>query len=190
MGKLTWRPVLGNTGVTAGPGTMVIVNAGPNTTDGWWGPPPPRPPPGLGRPPTGGAGLGDNAGPTTVSRPILLSVDTPRTGWASISHRSAHDFLEALRVRSSGPGFMDLTDNTAFDWRTYLLYREDYKKIIGTGVVGFGFQRFNWIDPRTEELRTDFVVLRQDGSAVRLHPPWEEGLRGKKRRRAPRRVAP
>ena len=172
---------LGNAGVNAGLGTQGPgVIAGPNTPDGQPPPPPPHPSPPPGQ--LGGAALCVIAGPTTtagqprrtrddiMAGPILLSVEGPRTGWASVTHKNAYDYLNALRARMPPSRWMDLTDNSVFDWRTYLLYREDFARIIGPGVVAFEFHQFNSWDTWTNDWRTDFVVRRVDGTDFRLHP--------------------
>ena len=125
-----------------------------------------------------------SAGPSNVlaMKPLLTVDDARDCQWSTVSHKQAHDVLNWCRWRFSIEGSsaeaMDLTDDADFDWRAYLAGREDFEDIIGTGVVAFHFQRFPWKDPNTGEGRTDFVVSRADGTAVRLHPQQKKNTRG------------
>ena len=88
--------------------------------------------------------------------------------------KAAHDALAALRAewRTSGVPVVDLTDGARFNWQAYLSNRADREAVIGRGVVSFHFEMFTHIrDPNhNDEPRADFVAIRADGSAVRLHP--------------------
>ena len=65
------------------------------------------------------------------------------------------------------------------DWRCYMCSHPKAREIIGTGVVRFEARFLNSVEPNHAELglpepygkhRFDFVALRADGSACRLHP--------------------
>ena len=126
-----------------------------------------------------------SAGPSSVLAmwPLLTVADARDGHWSMVSHKKAHDVLQRCRWGFSSGGIraseaMDLTNDEHFDWKAYLAGREDFEDIIGTGVVAFHFQRFPWKDPNTGEGRTDFVVSRADGTAVRLHPQQKKNKHG------------
>ncbi|MCP4242073.1 MAG: hypothetical protein GY772_16070, partial [bacterium] len=98
-----------------------------------------------------------------------------------VGRAEAHKWLAALRrhCAEQRQPFVDLTDDPAYAWRGYICGHRLARDIIGTGVTGFQARFLNALEPNRQSLalpapygqhRFDFVVLRRDGSAVRLHP--------------------
>jgi hypothetical protein len=110
-----------------------------------------------------------NLGLGVIAGPVIEI--PPRRDPPTVSCKKAHDFLNACRVCCQEEE-VDLTDTDKFkfDWKNFLAGRKDRDQVVGVGVVKFIFRRMPWKDPNTNEARTDFIVLRADGTAVRLHP--------------------
>ena len=118
------------------------------------------------------AGLGSDIAADMELAKLHLTIADVRAGTWSMVPKKAHDALNHARtlfVRPDGE-IIDMTEEANFDWKAYLACREDFEDVVGPGVVGFQCIRFPWIDPNTNDKRVDFVVLRADGTAVRLHP--------------------
>ena len=105
---------------------------------------------------------------------------------SAVNFKTAHDFLNQCRQLLGDGDVLDLTslDPSVFDWRAYLAHHEDFEVTILGGphgaVGGFEFRKFPWLDPNAKQGRTDFVVLRTDGLAVRLHPQTRKGAGGRR----------
>jgi len=114
------------------------------------------------------AGPAQNDGLGVIAGPVIAI--PPRLDPPTVSCRKAHKFLNDCRTRYPDKEEVDLTDTVAFDWRNWLAGRKDRDEVVGEGVVKFLFRRLPETDHNTREDRTDFVVLRADGTAVPLHP--------------------
>jgi hypothetical protein len=82
---------------------------------------------------------------------------------------TANKFLKELRDGTAWS--VDLTDGP-FNWKGFLATRQDFADVVGNGVIRFAFDRFeDMLDHNYHGApRGDFVVVRADLSAVRLHP--------------------
>ena len=111
---------------------------------------------------------------------VLLSQEEARElrdSKSIMSVRRAHNKLKELRsMYTDGQGdntieVLDLS-HSDFPWREYLANRSDgmLAMIIGPGVIRFEFRFVNTWDKNTNQYRADFVVIRADGGAARLHP--------------------
>ena len=111
---------------------------------------------------------------------VLLSQEEARElrdSKSIMSVRRAHNKLKELRsMYTDGQGdntieVLDLS-HSDFPWREYLANRSDgmLAMIIGPGVIRFEFRFVNSWDKNTNQYRADFVVIRADGGAARLHP--------------------
>ena len=111
---------------------------------------------------------------------VLLSQEEARElrdSKSIMSVRRAHNKLKELRsMYTDGQGdntieVLDLS-HSDFPWREYLANRSDgmLATIIGPGVIRFEFRFVNSWDKNTNQYRADFVVIRADGGAARLHP--------------------
>ena len=90
-----------------------------------------------------------------------------------IGRATANEWLKRFR-HTSPANEIDLTDDEQFDWRAYLQNHKDRRNIISeSGIESFLWRRFPQIrDPGEPGLgaRCDYVVVRVDGTAARLHP--------------------
>ena len=86
---------------------------------------------------------------------------------AGLRADAAHDAIEAI----------DLSDNA--DWRHYVCSHPKAREIIGAGIVKFEGRFLHSVEPNHRQLglpepygqkRFDFVALRGDGEACRMHP--------------------
>ena len=71
------------------------------------------------------------------------------------------------------PGaYVDVAELTSFNYIAYLAAHPQGAKIFRSPITAFLVQVFPEKDPSRADvgLRVDFVVMRQDGSAIRLHP--------------------
>ena len=94
-----------------------------------------------------------------------------------VGRKKAHKFLAEWRDRHVGLGpncTQDLSDGGVFNWKVYLGQHPDRGIIFDHGrlrVDGFGIRQIAWIfDTNKENARVDFVALRSDRTAMRLHP--------------------
>ena len=100
--------------------------------------------------------------------PVLLR-STDHVPGAPVGAATANKLLKELR---NGPAWsVDLTDGP-FNWKGFLATRGDFADVVGNGVIRFAFDRFEDVPDHNYSgaPRGDFVVLRVDLSAVRLHP--------------------
>ena len=74
---------------------------------------------------------------------------------------------------------MDLSFDEDFDWRGYVCQHPLAQEIVGPGISKFEGRFLNSLECNRHALRLpqplgnqrfDFVALRTDGSAVRMHP--------------------
>ena len=89
-----------------------------------------------------------------------------------MAHQRANTWLKTLHT-SVTTDLEDLTHHYTFDWKGFLSKHPMSEQAVGPGVVGFGFLTMPQIaDASNGEVRArnDFVVLRADGTACRLHP--------------------
>ncbi len=105
---------------------------------------------------------------------ILMSVaDIARIPKSERMGRArANAWLKTFRDSATDP-WWDLSHHDTMNWRSYLANHKDAHAIIGSGVVAFGFLNLEDIrDPSVHEerARSDYCVLRSDGTAGRLHP--------------------
>jgi hypothetical protein len=88
----------------------------------------------------------------------------------AVGAKAANKVLKQLRAQNTW--LEDITEAPLLNWRSFLASRSDASSIIGVGVLTFLFVRFpgtvdaNW----SNTPRADFVLIRCDRSAVRLHP--------------------
>ena len=99
------------------------------------------------------------------------------SGAGVVGRKKAHHFLADWRDRHEhlGPNVtQDLTDGDEFNWQAYLGQHPDRGLIFDHGrlrVDGFGIRQIAWIyDTNKSKARVDFVALRSDRTAIRLHP--------------------
>jgi len=82
--------------------------------------------------------------------------------------------LKMCREALHFPGaFIDVREHTAWHWPAYLAGHPEASKVFRSPVVDFIAEVFPEKDPSTCNpscLRLDFVAIRKDGSAVRIHP--------------------
>jgi len=87
-----------------------------------------------------------------------------------VGRATASLVLKRLRVVSAKDDVC-LTDGHILDWRAWMQHHPQRVQIIGAGITRFMWHRFRDApDPETRGDRCDFIVHRQDGTAVRLHP--------------------
>lgn len=90
----------------------------------------------------------------------------------------ANECLKQLRLSlPNAPGACLDIDMARFDWLSYLAMRSpsDLEKIFRSAVIAFSIEVFPEREPNAgkmpnHQFRADFVCLRADGTAVRLHP--------------------
>ena len=91
-----------------------------------------------------------------------------------VSFKQAHRFLTKLRDRhrdtQDDTFWHDLTDTQEFHWRAWVAQRPDAKDIVGPGISAFAFVWLASRDTNLNERRGDFMVQRDDGVDIRLHP--------------------
>ena len=93
---------------------------------------------------------------------------------APMNHTRANVWLKKFRENTDNDKeVLDLTDRPEFDWRGYIAHHKHAADIVGPGITGFAFLTLvDTRDPSVKSVRprNDFMALRADGSAVRLHP--------------------
>ena len=98
---------------------------------------------------------------------------------APMSSNRANGWLKQFRLETTQE-LLDLTEHPTFDWKGFLANLPLAQEIVGPGVTGFGFLTMDEVkDPSKKGeviSRNDFVVLRADEIAVRLHPHRAEHL--------------
>ena len=148
-----------------------------------------RPPPGL---PVAKPGpvAASSARPTGASTPVitvtdldarsaLLTLDDISSWRANVTCKRAHDWLHATRDTAARQPTecIDLSGHPL--WRTYVCSHPKAREIISSGIVRFEGRFLNSAEPNRQVLclpapygdyRFDFVAVRKDGSAARLHP--------------------
>ena len=89
----------------------------------------------------------------------------------------ANEVLKACReqLQNCCGAYVDLKAEPMFHWQAYLAKHPDSRAIFRADVVGFLCEVFPQKEPNASKLlglalRVDFVCLRADGTAVRLHP--------------------
>ena len=105
------------------------------------------------------------------------STDLRRSRQA-MSHRGAHNQLVRLRQamapdgRTSDPQewVRSLSDESEFEWKTYVAFHPDCDAIVGPSIQEFGAVFVRAWDRNMDQPRMDFVVSRTDDTVVRLHP--------------------
>ena len=154
-------------------------------------PKPVRPPPGLldAQP---GRVAASSALPTGASTPVmtvtvtdldarsaLLTLDDISSWRGNITCKRAHDWLHATRDKAARQPTesIDLSEHPL--WRTYICSHPKAREIILNGIVRFEGRFLNSLEPNRQVLclpapygehRFDFVAVRKDGTAARLHP--------------------
>jgi hypothetical protein len=87
-----------------------------------------------------------------------------------VGRATANDVLQRLPMISVEDDVC-LTDGEMLDWRAWMLNHPQRHEIIDAGITRFTWRRFRDVhDPETRGDRCDFIVHRQSGTAVRLHP--------------------
>ena len=96
-----------------------------------------------------------------------------------VTKGAAHTFLQRWRAIDQGEVERVLWDDREFDWVGYLKHHPDLECIVppGVGVINFSIARSSTIDTNTKTARVDFVVSRDDGNFVRLHPSTKQEAR-------------
>ena len=117
---------------------------------------------------------------TWPKRKVLVTQDDikrlkAKPVYSKVANRALKQCRWTLLPRNRDGRALDLTKNNFFAWPHYLAAHAEAENIIGTGVVGFGFLRLEDVHdpsmhPRNFVPREDFVAVRADGTAVRLHP--------------------
>ena len=94
-----------------------------------------------------------------------------------VTRRQAHNFLK--KWRNATGKREDLFDCAQFDWIGYIKHHQDKEVIIPgrVSIIGFEIVRLAVIDLNTHTGRVDFVVHRDDGQVVRLHPSQNQEAR-------------
>jgi len=88
----------------------------------------------------------------------------------------ANEILKACRekLQNRCGAYVDFEAEPMFHWQAYLGKHPDSRAIFRADVVGFLCEVFPEKEPNASKmdltLRVDFVCLRADGTAVRLHP--------------------
>jgi len=86
-----------------------------------------------------------------------------------VGRATATVVLKRLRAVSAEDDVC-LTDGNTLDWRAWKQNHSQRLEIIGAGITRFKWHRFPDVpDPDTRGDRCDFIVHRQDRTAVRLH---------------------
>ena len=100
-----------------------------------------------------------------------------RTSRAPPGRVRANEVLKACReeLQNRCGGYIDFEKETRFHWQAYLAMHPSAQAIFSSAITGFLCETFPEKEPNAAKLpglnlRTDFVCLRADGSAVRLHP--------------------
>ena len=96
-----------------------------------------------------------------------------------VTMRQAHGFMSRWRDATDMQQTQDLFDCAAFAWIGYIKNHADKDAIIPHGVciIGVEIARLGVIDLNTHKARVDFVVHRDDGNIVRLHPSQKQEAR-------------
>jgi hypothetical protein len=116
--------------------------------------------------------------------PFDAHISTGPAFWAPQLRRStpkappgkarANEALKECRDKLQNiPGrCIDVTAETCLHWSAYLANHPEANKIFRSPITGFFAETFPERDPsgRHVGLRVDYVCMRADGSAVRLHP--------------------
>ena len=125
---------------------------------------------GPGRSGPGGRPVGSTTRWNTRNVPVVLRWDD---SVPPVGRDAANMHLKRLRTQVESD-WMDLThDPQESWWKGYVRNHNQARAIIGHGVITFGFLRMRHVlDPSTADRRPreDFVVVRVDGGATRLHP--------------------
>ncbi len=131
---------------------------------------------------TGAAAAASSASTRAADFDVLLwygdAAGIART--RGIGHKKANAWLKAERAAATPDQFVDLTEK--YDWPAYIAHHAEAERIIGSGVCRFGFLLMSDVrDPSVKEEgpRGDFIVLRSDNTAVRLHPHGGGGSKKK-----------
>ena len=102
---------------------------------------------------------------------VILLHPGVKHGVGPIAHSVAHAHLSMLRSSmNTDEESRDLTHAEDFDWKRYVSHHAQSRDLIGVGAIGFEIRFINGWDSNMGEHRCDFVVLRADGTAARLHP--------------------
>ena len=92
---------------------------------------------------------------------------------APMSSERANRWLKQFREETTQE-LWDLTEHPTFDWQGFVANLPNALEVVGPGVRGFGFLTMEEVKDRSKKgedrVRNDFVVLRTDDVAVRLHP--------------------
>ena len=101
---------------------------------------------------------------------VLFSVSDKRHLSSSSEHSEAIVWVETLRDQVDVVGGVDM-EIEGVEWLKYIRHREDWKGIVGTGVVARESCYVSECDRRKCNRRTGIFVTRSDGSSVCMHPP-------------------
>ena len=85
-------------------------------------------------------------------------------------HLDASVWVETLRDSMDGVGGVDL-EVAGLEWRQYIRHHEDWRSIVGTGVVACELCSITSWDRWTCSRRTGILVTRSDGSSMCMHTP-------------------
>ena len=156
------------------PGLAAAAAASPHTA----AQPSPPPPPGLAPRSSPSASTPGDEAARVAANTLLMQQDIPvlRSGYST---KRANAWLKELRTECAyrGREAIDLSDDP--QWREYIASHPKAREIIGQGIVQFEARFLNCVDPNRESLnlpppfgeqRFDFIAVRGDGTACRLHP--------------------
>ena len=118
--------------------------------------------------------------PTAAAAPLLvLTVDQIPLYRSGYSCKRAHTLLSKLRQRCAHAEAESIDLTCYAEWRPYLCSHPHARMIIGNGIQNFEARFVNSMEPNRGTLklpppygsfRFDFIAMRSDGSACRLHP--------------------
>ena len=98
-----------------------------------------------------------------------------------VGRKKAHAYLASCRRRAAETSveMLDLSFVADFDWRGYVCQHAMAQEIVGSGIWKLEGRFINTLEPNRGSMRLpppfgnqrfDFIALRTDGSAVRMHP--------------------
>ena len=145
--------------------------------------PPVPPPPGLETPPasasTPGVASAGGSTPGPAEAAAMLVADDIYHFRTAVGTKRAHRWLVETRAAAARTR-QEVVDLTADPkWREYVCSHPHAREIIGSGVVSFEGRFLSGLEPNRAQLalpppyghhRFDFVAVRADGTACRLHP--------------------
>ena len=143
--------------------------------------PPVPPPPGLETPPASAStpGVASAVSPGPPEAVVMLVAGDIEHFRRAVDTKRAHRWLAETR-KAAARKPQEVVDLTADSrWREYVCSHPHAREIIGSGVVSFEGRFLLGLEPNRAQLalpppygdhRFDFVAVRADGTACRLHP--------------------